>query len=367
MNVTLRILLVAALSLPAIAAADVTREAPIRLFLAGDSTMSVKLPEKRPETGWGEMLQTWFDDGVEVVNLARNGRSTRTFIEEGRWDDLLARLRAGDYVFIQFGHNDQSEHKVDRYTPPERFRANLVRFTEDVRMRSALPVLMTPVVRRRFDENGVFFDVHGVYPDLTREAAAVTDTPLIDMHSRSAAFVRAYGAERSRDLFLWLEPGESANYPDGLEDDTHFSPYGARAMASLAMQGIEDRLPELAAHLVKQPNGVQQEHDIVEVRAGPHGGGGEATGYWFFREFEGLDFIVRKTVLHPGSAIGYHLHDKDEVYYVLEGRGELMLNGERSEVGPGTAILTRPGDSHGLEPLAGEELVVLVVYEKKGP
>jgi lysophospholipase L1-like esterase/mannose-6-phosphate isomerase-like protein (cupin superfamily) len=367
MKLALRFLLLAALSLPASAVADRTDDTPIRVFLAGDSTMSVKLPEKRPETGWGEMLQAWFDGGVEVVNLARNGRSTRTFIEEGRWDDLLARLRAGDYVFIQFGHNDQSEQKVDRYTPPDRFRANLVRFVEEVRKHDARPVLLTPVVRRRFDENGVFYDVHGVYPDLTRAAAAETETPLIDMHARSETFVTAYGAERSRELFLWLGPGESANYPDGLEDNTHFSPYGARAMAALAMQGIEARLPELAAHLVKRPNGVQHERDVVEIREGPHSGGGEATGYWFFRDFEGLDFIVRKTVLHPGSTIGYHLHDKDEGYYILGGRGELMLNGERSEVGPGTAILTRPGDAHGLAPLGGEDLVVLVVYEKKRP
>ena len=82
--------------------------------------MAEKLPEKRPETGWGERLQSFFDNKlVEVRNYAKNGRSTRTFISEGLWDNLLAHVKPGDYVFIQFGHNDESKEKVDRYTPPD--------------------------------------------------------------------------------------------------------------------------------------------------------------------------------------------------------------------------------------------------------
>ena len=201
---------------------------PVHVFVAGDSTAAEKRADRRPETGWAEHLQSYFDtDDVRVVNLARNGRSTRTFIEEGRWASLLDEVRPGDYVVIQFGHNDQSESKPDRYTPPDAFQANLRRFVADVRQREATPVLMTPVVRRRFDEAGQFYDVHGPYPDLTRAVADETGAPLVDMHRASEATLRAWGAEGSKDLFLILAPGESPNYPDGLDDNTHVSPLGA--------------------------------------------------------------------------------------------------------------------------------------------
>ena len=223
---------------------------PVRVLLAGDSTMAPKLPEKHPETGWGEMLQAWFDPADAVVfNHARNGRSTRTFLSEGRWDALLAETRPGDTVFIQFGHNDQSEHKVERYTPPAQFKANLLRFVADVRARGAAPVLLTPVVRRRFDEAGVFFDSHGEYPELVRQAAAESGALLIDMEASSGRLLVEYGAERSKSLFLWLAPGESPNYPDGIEDNTHFSPPGARAMAALVVQDLSESGLELAARL----------------------------------------------------------------------------------------------------------------------
>lgn len=338
---------------------------PTRLFLAGDSTMAEKLSEKRPETGWGEMLQPWFpDDEVVVVNHAKNGRSTRTFINEGRWEALLSAVSPGDWVFIQFGHNDQAESKVERYTPPEAFKANLERFAAEVRGRGATPVLLTPVVRRRFDENGVFYDSHGTYPDLVRDVADATGADLIDLHASSTAFLEAYGAERSKDLFLWLQPGESANYPDGLEDNTHFSPQGARVMASLVMQGIVNKLPALAAHVPYLPGGIQHDRDVAQADGGPHRGGGETIGHWFFKDYDKPNFVFRKRVMHPGSSIGYHLHDKDEIYYILEGNGELTFNGNKSMVGPGTAIFTRPGDSHGLKPLE-EDLVIIIVYEIK--
>lgn len=226
---------------------------PVTIHLAGDSTMAEKLAEKRPETGWGERLQAYFDPAaVRVVNHARNGRSTRTFIEEGRWDALTAALRAGDYVFIQFGHNDQSKDKIDRYTPPDAYRRNLARFVDDVRARGAVPVLLTPVARRRFDDTGAFYDVHGEYPDLVRAVAAEKGVALIDLHRRTGQVLRAYGADASKDLFLWLAPGEHPNYPDGLEDNTHFSPRGAAVVAGLAVEGIRTAIPALAA-LLKAP------------------------------------------------------------------------------------------------------------------
>ena len=103
------------------------------VYLAGDSTCTVKLPERRPETGWGELLQQYFDPArVKIDNHAQNGRSTKSFISEGRWQAIIDKLKKGDYVFVQFGHNDESKDKGERYTPPADYRANLVRFAVGV-------------------------------------------------------------------------------------------------------------------------------------------------------------------------------------------------------------------------------------------
>ena len=227
---------------------------PLTIHLAGDSTMAEKLPEKRPETGWGECLQSFFDEKrVLVKNYAKNGRSTRTFISEGLWATLLEQVKAGDYVLIQFGHNDESKEKVDRYTPPEDFRKNLVRFIEDVRAKKAFPVLLTPLMRRRFDADGHLQDTHGEYPGIVRSVAAEHKTPLIDMHRKSQTLLDHYGAEPSRALFLQLKPQENPNYPNGIEDNTHFSPAGAQIVTGLVVEGIrEDKLP-LASFLTAQP------------------------------------------------------------------------------------------------------------------
>lgn len=219
---------------PAIAVA----EQPVTLFLAGDSTIAEKLKTKRPETGWGEFLGEQFLPGKVVVdNRARNGRSTRTFIEEGRWQALLDHLRPGDYVFIQFGHNDGSIGKKDRYTPPGDYRRNLDRFVADVRARKATPILLTPVARRSF-EGGRLQPSHGEYPQIVRDVAKSRNAALIDMEARSAEILRAAGEEGSKSLFLWLKPGESPNYPEGSQDNTHFSPTGARRMAEAVADGL---------------------------------------------------------------------------------------------------------------------------------
>jgi pectinesterase len=218
---------------------------PVTIYLAGDSTMAQKLPEKRPETGWGEALGTFFrEPAVRIDNRAKNGRSTRTFVSEGLWQGIIDSLVKGDFVFIQFGHNDESKEKTDRYTPPADYRANLIRFVTEVRAKKATPVLLTPVMRRRFDETGVFFDTHGEYPDIVRAIAHEYRVPLIDMHRTSEAVLKRYGAEPSRKLFLQLKPGENQNYPNGIEENTHFSPEGAQVMAKLAVDGIRElRLP----------------------------------------------------------------------------------------------------------------------------
>jgi len=205
---------------------------PLTIHLAGDSTMAEKLPEKRPETGWGEFLAAQFAPGTLVVdNRAKNGRSTRTFIEEGRWQALLDATQPGDVVLIQFGHNDASVEKPDRYTPPADYARNLTRFVADVRALQATPVLLTPVARRRFDEAGRLQPSHGEYPDLVRSLANEQGVALIDMEQRSSALLQETGAEASKRLFLWVAPGTNGNYPDGKQDNTHFSPLGAQRIA----------------------------------------------------------------------------------------------------------------------------------------
>jgi lysophospholipase L1-like esterase len=233
-------------------AASAAAKGPVTVHLAGDSTMAEKLPERRPETGWGEALPQYFRAGsVRVLNHAKNGRSTRLFIEQGHWQTLLDAVREGDYVVIQFGHNDGAKDRPDRYTPPEDYRANLRRFVREVRQRKATPVLFTPVMRRKFTKEGAFVDQHGVYPGIVREVAAELKAPLVDMHRMSERVLVAYGPEESRRLFLQLKPGESANYPVGVEDNTHFNPRGAEEMAALAAAGIGEQRLGLAKYLLK--------------------------------------------------------------------------------------------------------------------
>ena len=194
-----------------------------------------------------------FDAGkVRIENRAMNGRSTKTFISEGRWQKIVDELKKGDFVFVQFGHNDQSKDKGERYTPPEDYRKNLIRFVEEVRAKGGTPVLLTPVMRRRFDKDGKFYDTHGEYPDIVRAVARENKVPLIDMHKLSETVIVKYGVEDSKKLFLQLKPGENANYPNGIDDNTHFSPLGAEEMAKRAVAGIRDAKLKLQKFL--KPN-----------------------------------------------------------------------------------------------------------------
>ena len=222
----------------------------VTIFMAGDSTMAIKQPDKRPETGWGEMFAKYFKNGtVRIENRAMNGRSTKTFISEGRWQSIIDDLKTGDYVLIQFGHNDESKDKGERYTPPADYRNNLIRFIADVKAKGGNPVLLTPVMRRKFDSSGNLVDTHGEYPDLVRAVANEHNVPLIDMHRDSEVLIKGYGVEGSRKLFLQLQPGENANYPKGIEDNTHFNPIGADEMAKLAVKGIQENKIGLRKYL----------------------------------------------------------------------------------------------------------------------
>jgi lysophospholipase L1-like esterase len=245
--------LIAAIFLTAGAGMIVAQRQPVTIFLAGDSTIAAKADDKRPETGWGEMLEKRFKPGtVKVDNRAMNGRSTTSFIAEERWKALIDSVKKGDFVFIQFGHNDQKKDKPGVYAAPKAYKANLSGFVNDVRAKGATPVLMTSIARRRF-EAGKVVQTHGEYPDLVKDVAKDHNVAVIDMGRKTAAVLALDGEEGSKKLFLHLKPGEHANYPKGVEDNTHLSPYGADVFAGLAIEGIrESKLGKLTRHLVDQ-------------------------------------------------------------------------------------------------------------------
>ncbi len=217
--------------------------------MIGDSTMADKPLDDNPERGWGQLFPTFFDSTVRIENHAKNGRSTRSFLRESLWTPVVSKLQPGDYVFIQFGHNDEKPEKVDRYTPPEDYRTNLIKFVKETREHKAQPILCTPIMRRRFDEQGKFFDEHGVYPDIVREVAKQYDVPLIDMHRKSERLIVELGPEGSKKIFLWIAPGEYKSLPKGREDNTHFSELGATRMAELAVEGIRELNLDLVRRL----------------------------------------------------------------------------------------------------------------------
>ena len=222
----------------------------IKIYLIGDSTISKKEIKAYPETGWGMPFVYFFDSSVTIDNRAKNGRSTRTFISENLWQPVADSLKEGDYLFIQFGHNDESKEKTDRYTPPEDYKANLLKFITEARNKKAIPVLLTPVSRRYFDSLGNIKETHKIYSALVKEVAASTSTPLIDLDEKSRVMFQQLGKDNSKLLFNWLEPNEHPNYPPGKKDDTHFSELGARKVAELVLNGIRELHLDLENRIV---------------------------------------------------------------------------------------------------------------------
>ena len=221
-----------------------------RILMAGDSTMADKPLIDNPEHGWGQMLPIFFTDDVTVINFARNGRSTKSFIQEGRWQDLLNAMHAGDYVFIQFGHNDEKKEDTTRFADPwTAYKQNLIRMIRDVRAHEGLPILLTPVTRRDFDPQGNFKGTHGDYPAAMKQAAEEEHVPLIDMFEKSKAVVSALGPDKSKPLYLnGVVPGEYRSW-HGKPDNTHFTRTGAVTMAGLAVEGIRELHLPLAEDL----------------------------------------------------------------------------------------------------------------------
>jgi lysophospholipase L1-like esterase len=192
----------------------------------------------------------FFDSTVTVDNRAQNGRSTRTFMEENRWQPVVTALQEGDYVFVQFGHNDEVKTKKS-YTTEDEFKANLVKYISDTRSKKANPVLLTPVARRNFDSTGHVVGTHDVYAQIVRNVAKENNVPLIDLDKEGQALLQQWGVDKSKLLFNQLAVGEHPNYPQGKEDNTHFNELGARIIAQIVLKNIKSQGLELAERVRK--------------------------------------------------------------------------------------------------------------------
>ncbi|MGZ9121401.1 MAG: rhamnogalacturonan acetylesterase [Gemmatirosa sp.] len=223
--------------------APAPRAARLTLWLIGDSTMAERADTTRtPERGWGQALPRFLDTAaVAVRNHAANGRSTRSFLAEGRWDSVRTRLRPGDVVLIQFGHNDQKDQDPARYTNPySAYRRNLERFVAETRARGATPVVLSSIVRRHFNPGGVLQDTHGAYPWVARAVAREAGVGFVDHQLLTEELVGRAGPERSKSLYVWV--GEQ-------RDDTHLSAAGADSVARLAARELRRLGGPLARHV----------------------------------------------------------------------------------------------------------------------
>ncbi|AWW32649.1 rhamnogalacturonan acetylesterase [Echinicola strongylocentroti] len=222
----------------------------ITIFMIGDSTMANKpYTGHNPEKGWGQVFGLYFKEGVRVENHALNGRSTKSFRDEGHWDKVFQSIHPGDYVIIEFGHNDQKSKSPERYAAPDTgYRDNLIRYIEETYEKGGKPVLATPISRRSY-ENGTLVDTHGRYSEVVREVAEEYNIPLFDLHKKTVEVIEQFGEEKSKELFLHYRPGDYERFEDGKEDNTHLSPTGAFKVCDLAVAELKRELPELVMFL----------------------------------------------------------------------------------------------------------------------
>jgi len=215
------------------------------IYCIGDSTMANKKADVYPETGWCQIIGNYFDKTVMIKNHAVNGRSSKSFIDEGKWKTVLDSLKKGDYVFIQFGHNDEKKYDSKRYTTPfGTYSENLRKFINESRDKGAKPILFTSIVRRKFGEDGNLIDTHGDYPLAMRKVAKELNVPLIDLQVLTEKNINHLGDEPSKRMYLWTTK-PSKLFPNGRKDDTHFSVEGANNVARIATEAIKKSISDL--------------------------------------------------------------------------------------------------------------------------
>lgn len=241
------------------------------IYIIGDSTAAEKsISDGKIERGWGMVLQGFFDEGIRVENHAVNGRSSRSFYTEGRWQTVVEKLKPGDYVIIQFGHNDEKP-KPDRHTDVgTTFDAHLAQYCRETREKGATPILMSPVVRRNFylqpekqedDEllrnttyqgekvnSDTLVDTHGAYRHVAERVAKAEGAVFVDANRITHDIEQNLGVEGSRALHMWVEPNKYEWAPNGRQDNTHYTIYGAHVVASALADALAKAIPTLASH-----------------------------------------------------------------------------------------------------------------------
>ncbi len=256
------------------------------IFVIGDSTAAKKdLSKGSPERGWGMALQCYFDDQfIRVDNHAVNGRSSKSFIDEGRWEKVRSLIKPGDYVIIQFGHNDEKP-KPDRHTDPgSTFDYNLAKFVRETREQGGIPIIMNPVVRRNFAkkvakndddealrnttfkdapkqvEGDSLVDTHGLYRVAPRDVAERMNCYFVDANKITQDLEQSLGVEGSKKLHMWYKPGEHPALPQGRQDNTHYNVYGAHQVASKLADALCEEIPLLQKYRTNDnPCKMQQE------------------------------------------------------------------------------------------------------------
>ena len=257
-----------------------TKEKTVTVFMIGDSTMANKdISHDRKERGWGMALQCYFSDQVRIENHAVNGRSSKSFIDEGRWQTVVDRIKPGDYVIIQFGHNDEKP-KADRHTDPgSTFDYNIARFIRETREKGGIPIVMNCVVRRNFGTSNAskggeptgtkiddealrtatpssegtgeapgdsLIDTHGLYRVAPRDVAERMNAFFVDANQLTHDLEQGLGREASKKLHMWFLPGEEPSVPGGRQDNTHYNVHGAQVVARLLADAICEEVPVLA-------------------------------------------------------------------------------------------------------------------------
>lgn len=211
------------------------------LYLVGDSTVTDQPQDGYPYTGWGQMLPLFIKADAAVANHAMSGRSSKSFLNEGRFTPILDTMNANDYLLIQFGHNDQKLDEERATSPFTTYKEHLLIYIQEARTRGAVPILVTPVQRRFFDEAGKIVDTHGEYITAMKQLAEEADVPLIDLAEASKQLFETLGPEETKSLFMWAWPGEFPNFPKGAEDNTHFQEKGGIAIAELVVACIREQ------------------------------------------------------------------------------------------------------------------------------
>ncbi len=225
------------------------------LYVIGDSTAAENPPDRYPRMGWAQVLRDYVDASrLCVLDKAKGGRSAKSFYEEGSWKPLYDALKAGDYVFIQFGHNDSKKSDPNRFTDPATsYRQYLKRYIEETRSKGACPILLTSIQRNAWEPDKSLKDTHGGYPPAMRALSKELNVPLIDLHARTDRLFQRLGSEKTASLFMNLGKGISPNFPDGSVDNTHLQETGARAICRLVVDAIEDQELPLRACLQTLP------------------------------------------------------------------------------------------------------------------